>query len=113
MKKYIRKSFYLFVILSAILLAGISFQGAQVSASIAVYADQDVETMTNNVLFVNFSGEEDITEIPMYQNSYTTFDTLFNVGDTSVKNYYYLNSNGNLNVDSQIFTENQEDILVF
>lgn len=97
----------------AFLLVGIISQNPIFLHDFALAEVTQPQTLTNNVLFVNFSGENDIREIEIYKDSYVTFDTLFNSGDYSVKNYYYINSNGHLNVNTPIYSDNNQDITVF
>ena len=67
--------------------------------------------LTNNIIFVNFDGED--SSLNFYQNSYTTFNTMFNTGEYSVREYYKYNSNNNLDMTADIISENNQDIKVF
>lgn len=60
---------------------------------------------TNNMILVNFLGEDNFQELNLYKSSYETFDYMFNTSDTSVKTYYNLNSNGNINLNTDIITD--------
>lgn len=97
------------IILGAFVCTNFSFAQTVTSAYAQDYTI--VGNMTNNVVFVNFKGED--SSYDLYKNSYTTFDTLFNSGEYSVKNYYLANSNNKLNMTADIISSNDQDITIY
>lgn len=68
----------------------------------------------NNLFLISFSGEEtDCQNISTYKSIRETFDTFYTTGEHSVKNYYHLNSNGALSVNTPILTTDTGSAKVF
>ena len=64
---------------------------------------------------MNFTEISDLTAFNtnFYKSSYETFNAIYNSTETSFKEYYRLNSNGKLTVNSPIFTDDNTNVKVF
>ena len=70
-------------------------------------------TYTNNLIFVNFLGEDGFEDFNLYKNSYETFNYMFNTSQTSVNAYYKLNSNNKLDLVTDVITDDGTEAKIY
>ena len=116
----IKKSKFLFVLMFACTFLSVclvySFFATNTKSQ--TFADQSslftYDTIDNNVLFVSFLDEqEDLQSITPYRSLADTYETFFSSGEHSVKEYYKLNSNNKLTVNTPIIKKANGDLKIF